>query len=364
MKLVIQIPCYNEEQSLPAALAALPRDLPGFDRVEWLVVNDGSTDRTVEVAEAHGVDHVVSFPANRGLSAAFLAGLDAAVKRGADVIVNTDADNQYRADDIPALVEPILAGRAEIVVGARPIDATAHFSTTKKLLQKLGSKVVRMASHTHVVDSPSGFRAISRDAAMQLNVFNRYTYTLETIIQAGQKGIPITSVPVHTNGPTRPSRLVKSVRSYVLRSMVTIFRIFMVYRPLALFLWLGLPPVMAGGILFLRWLLLAWIEAPPHGRIPSLIAATVLVLLGFHLWFFGLLADLLAANRKLLEDCQVRLRRFDADAASHAHARTAPPPLHDAGHPTHDGHAGHDGQAGLDDHRPHDDRTGPEPARR
>lgn len=314
MKLVIQIPCFNEQETLPDALAALPREVPGFDRVEWLVINDGSTDDTANVALACGVDHVVSFPENRGLAAAFLAGLDAAVKAGADVIVNTDADNQYDAGDIPKLVEPVLAGKAEIVVGARPIDETAHFSQVKKLLQKLGSYVVRLASHTHVADSPSGFRAISRSAAMQLNVFNRYTYTLETVIQAGQKGISITSVPVRTNGPTRPSRLVKSVRSYVMRSMVTIFRIFMVYRPLMLFFWLGLLPVLVGGALFGRWMILAWIEEPPYGRVPSLILGTLLVLIGVQLWFFGLIADLLAANRKLTEDCQVRLRRLDAEA--------------------------------------------------
>ncbi|MEX0654746.1 MAG: glycosyltransferase family 2 protein [Phycisphaeraceae bacterium] len=330
MKLVIQIPCYNEQQALPAALAALPRQVAGFDCVEWLIVNDGSTDETVEVARALGVDHVVSFPANRGLAAAFVAGLDAAVKHGADVIVNTDADNQYDAADIPVLVAPILAGQAEIVVGARPIDETAHFSRTKKLLQKVGSQIVRLASHTHVADSPSGFRAISRSAALQLNVFNRYTYTLETVIQAGQKGIPITSVPVHTNGPTRPSRLVKSIRSYVMRSMVTIFRIFMVYRPLLLFLWLGLLPVLLGGALFVRWGVLAWVEAPPYGRVPSLIVGAMLVLIGFQLWFFGLLADLLAANRKLLEDCQVRLRRLDAEAVV-SPSHDGHPPLR---HPT------------------------------
>ncbi|MEL6321334.1 MAG: glycosyltransferase family 2 protein, partial [Cyanobacteria bacterium J06626_14] len=207
MKLIIQIPCFNEEETLGLTLSDLPRHVPGVDQVEWLIINDGSSDRTVEVAKACGVDHIVSFNHNRGLAAGFMAGLDAALKAGADIVVNTDADNQYCAADIPQLIEPIIRGEAEIVIGARPIQKIDHFSPVKKFLQGFGSWVVRLASNTKIPDAPSGFRAYSRDAAMQMNVFNEYTYTLETIIQAGQKGMAITSVPIRTNGYLRPSRL-------------------------------------------------------------------------------------------------------------------------------------------------------------
>jgi len=215
MKLIIQVPCYNEEGTLDIALSHLPRKVKGFASVEWLIINDGSTDRTVEVAKRCGVDHVVSFAKNQGLARGFMAGLDACIKLGADVIVNTDADNQYEAEDIPAIIAPILEGRAEIVVGERPISQIKHFSPIKKILQKIGSWAVRVASNTHVMDAPSGFRAMTRDAAMRLNVFNEYTYTLETIIQAGQKGMAIISIPIRTNEDLRPSRLVKSITSYV-----------------------------------------------------------------------------------------------------------------------------------------------------
>jgi glycosyltransferase involved in cell wall biosynthesis len=235
MKVIIQIPCFNEEETLGITLDALPRTLPGVDEVEYLIIDDGSTDRTVEVAKAHGVHHVTSFTYNRGLAAAFMRGLRVAVDQGADIVVNTDADNQYCADDIEKLIAPILSGKAGIVVGARPIQDHPHFSGLKKLLQRLGSYMVRLASNTDIPDAPSGFRAISRDAAQQLNVFNKYTYTLETIIQAGHKGIPITSVPIRVNGDLRPSRLVKSIPSYIYRSVVVIFRIFVVSH----LLWAG-----------------------------------------------------------------------------------------------------------------------------
>jgi glycosyltransferase involved in cell wall biosynthesis len=315
MKLVIQIPCYNEEETLPVTLAALPRELPGVDRVEWLVIDDGSTDRTSEVARAQGVDHVVRFAANQGLARAFMAGLEAAVRAGADVIVNTDADNQYDARDIPKLIEPILAGRAEIVVGARPIDQIEHFSPLKKLLQKLGSWVVRLASRTKIPDSPSGFRAISRDAALQLNVFSQYTYTLETVIQAGQKNIPITWVPVRTNEVLRPSRLITGIPDYIRRSVLIIFRVFLLYRPLRTFFWMGMAFVTPGALLLVRWLVLFLVGAvhPGRSREPSLILAAILVFIGFQLWTFGFMADLMAANRRLLEDVQLRLRRMDAE---------------------------------------------------
>ena len=311
-KLIIQIPCYNEEATLGLTLSELPRSLPGVKTIEWLVVNDGSHDRTVEVAQACGVDHVVDLKYNQGLAKGFMAGIEMALKAGADIIVNTDADNQYCAADIPKLIQPILDGTAEIVVGARPIQDIKDFSPTKKFLQKLGSWVVRVASKTDIPDAPSGFRAFSREAALQLNVFNEYTYTLETIIQAGQKGIAIAYVPIRTNGYLRPSRLVKSIPIYIQRSILTIVRIFMTYRPLQFFMLLGSFPVGAGGLLCLRWLALFWGiigNDPTKSRVPSLVLAAILILVGIQLWIFGLVADLMSVNRKLLEDVQLRLRR-------------------------------------------------------
>ncbi|HIK16494.1 MAG TPA: glycosyltransferase family 2 protein [Leptolyngbyaceae cyanobacterium M33_DOE_097] len=312
-KLIIQIPCYNEEATLGVTLSALPRHLPGIDTVEWLIINDGSIDKTVEVAKACGVDHIVSFEHNQGLAKAFMAGIEACLKAGADIIVNTDADNQYCADDIPKLIEPILMGHAEIVVGARPINEIEHFSVVKKLLQRLGSWVVRMASNTNIPDAPSGFRAISRNAAMQLNVFNQYTYTLETIIQAGQRGMAITSVPIRTNGFLRPSRLVKSIPSYIRRSILTILRISMAYKPLKFFFMLGSLPFTVGTLLGVRWLIFFFLEGTTRARVPSLVLAAILILIGFQLWMFGLVADLMAVNRKILEDIQLRLRRAEID---------------------------------------------------
>ncbi len=317
MKLIIQIPCLNEEASLPTTLAALPRSLPGIDRIEWLIVDDGSTDRTVEVARAHGVDHVVRFGTNQGLARAFMAGLEGAIRAGADVIVNTDADNQYDAADIPKLIEPILAGRAEMVIGARPIDEITHFSPFKKLLQKIGSWVVRKASGTTIPDSPSGFRAFSRNAALQLNVFSRYTYTLETIIQAGQKGIPITWVPIRTNADLRPSRLVKGIADYVRRSVFTILRIFLLYRPLRSFFWVGTVFITPGFFLMVRWLVF-YLQGSTRVRAPSLILAAVLIIIGFQTWILGFVADLLAANRRLLEENQLRLRRLELGSPTSA----------------------------------------------
>jgi glycosyltransferase involved in cell wall biosynthesis len=310
-KLIIQIPCYNEERTLGITLAALPRQLPGVDQVEWLIINDGSRDRTVEVAKEFGVDHIVNFSTNQGLAKGFMAGLEACLRAGADIIVNTDADNQYCADDIPKLIQPILHGQAEIVVGARPIWETRHFSTIKKLLQNFGSSMVRLASNTNIPDAPSGFRAFSRNAAMQLNVFNNYTYTLETIIQAGQKGIPIISVPIRTNSNLRRSRLVKSIPSYVFRSGMTILRIFMLYKPLRFFTLMGSIPFGLGTLLGVRWLLLYLFVDPFRSRAPSLILAAILILIGFQLWMFGLIADLMAANRRLLEENRLRLRRIE-----------------------------------------------------
>lgn len=310
MKLIIQIPCYNEEATLGLTLSELPRQVPGVETVEWLIINDGSIDQTVEVAKACGVDHIVNFDHNQGLAKGFMAGIEACLKAGADIIVNTDADNQYCAADIPKLIEPILQGQAEIVVGARPIQQIKHFSPAKKFLQKLGSWVVRIASKTNIPDAPSGFRAISRNAALQLNVFSQYTYTLEMIIQAGQKNIAIASVPIRTNDYLRPSRLVKSIPAYIQRSILTIIRIFMTYQPLQFFTVLGTVPLGLGLILCVRWL---WVFDPDRSRAPSLIVAAIFILIGFQLWMFGLIADLMAVNRKLLEDIQLRRRRADIE---------------------------------------------------
>ncbi|NER81618.1 MAG: glycosyltransferase [Leptolyngbya sp. SIO1D8] len=261
------------------------------------------------VAEACGVSHIVNFNSNQGLAKAFMAGLEACIKAGADIIVNTDADNQYCAADIPTLIEPILKGEADMVVGARPINEIPHFSPLKKSLQGLGSWVVRLASNTQIPDAPSGFRAFSREAALKLNVFNEYTYTLETIIQAGQRGMAVTSVPIRTNGYLRPSRLVKSIPTYVQRSLFTILRIFMVYRPLRFFLLLGGVPFSLGFLLGIRWLIL-YFSGTPRSHVPSLILSAILLLIGFQLWIFGLIADLLAVNRKILEENQLYSRRI------------------------------------------------------
>jgi glycosyltransferase involved in cell wall biosynthesis len=309
-KLIIQIPCYNEEATLGVTLKALPRAVPGIDAVEWLVIDDGSTDRTLEVAKSHGADHVVVLPRHQGLSKAFMAGLEASLKAGADIIVNTDADNQYCADDIPRLVAPILEGRAEIVVGARPIGETDHFSPTKRTLQRLGSWVVRLASRTDIPDAPSGFRAFSRNAAMQLHVFNDYTYTLETIIQAGQKSMAITSVPVRTNPYSRPSRLFKSIPSYLHRQVSTIVRIFMTYRPFRFFAVPGICLFTAGFAIGLRFLYY-YLTVGGEGKIQSLILAALLLGSGFFLVVVGLVADLIAVNRNLLERLDWKVQQIE-----------------------------------------------------
>jgi glycosyltransferase involved in cell wall biosynthesis len=301
MKLIIQIPCYNEAETLAIALAALPRHVTGFDVVEWLVIDDGSQDSTVEVAKANGADHVVRHARNQGLARAFMTGLDTSLSLGADVIVNTDADNQYNADDIPELTAPIVAHRADIVVGARPIETIKHFSLAKKLLQKLGSWVVRVASKTDIPDAPSGFRAMSRSAAQRLMVFNNYTYTLETIIQAGQKNMAITSVPIRVNKDLRPSRLVKSVPSYIKQSIVTIIRIFIIYRPFRFFATIGAVMFGIGFLIGLRFLM-HFLEGEGEGHVQSLILAALMLGIGFQTLLIAFVADLLAANRRLIED--------------------------------------------------------------
>lgn len=312
MKLIIQIPCYNEEKTLPITLKYLPRKVEGFDKVEWLVIDDGSTDNTVKVAKEHGVDHVVSFTKNQGLARAFMAGLDAAIKLGADVIVNTDADNQYNAFDIPLLVKPILEKKADIVIGERPISEIKHFSLIKKMLQKLGSFTVRVVSRTNVKDAPSGFRAISREAALRLNVFNNYTYTLETIIQAGIKNMAITSVPIRVNEDLRPSRLVKSIPAYIKKSIVTIFRILIVYKPFRFFMTIGLVLFIFGILIGVRFLYYFFTDGG-KGHIQSLILSSILILMGVQVGILAFIGDLLSVNRSLLEEIQYRLRKMDID---------------------------------------------------
>ena len=309
MKLIIQIPCYNEADTLAVALRELPRSMEGFDKVEWLVINDGSTDNTVDVAKAEGVDHIVSFNRNQGLARAFMAGLDACLKLGADVIVNTDADNQYNAKDIPLLVKPLLDKKAELVIGARPISEISHFPFIKKQLQRLGSWAVRLASKTDVPDAPSGFRAISREAALRLNVFNDYTYTLETIIQAGQKNMAITSVPVRVNKDLRPSRLVRSIPAYIAKSILTIVRIFVAYKPFRFFMTMGLLLFASGFIIGLRYLYYLFRNGG-EGHIQSLILASILLGIGFQTMLVAFLADLQAVNRRLMEDVQYRLKKM------------------------------------------------------
>ena len=322
MKLVIQIPCLNEAEHLPTTLADLPRSVPGFDTVEWLVIDDGSTDDTSGVARAHGVDHIVRLPYNQGLAKAFVAGLQEALRVGADVIVNTDADNQYDASSIPDLVAPILSGRARIVVGARPIDTIEHFSFLKRRLQKLGSWVVKKASGTDITDAPSGFRAIHREAALKLCVFNSFTYTLETIIQAGRNNIPIVSVPIRVNGETRPSRLFKGTFSYVRRSLITILRIAILYKPLRFFTLASMLIALPGVAAIARFLYF-YFSGDGSGHVQSLAVAAGLISVAAIVGMGGLLADLIAANRVLLEDIRAR-QLMETFGAHQAPAEVSP----------------------------------------
>jgi glycosyltransferase involved in cell wall biosynthesis len=309
MKVILQIPCYNEEEHLGQTLAALPRSLVGIDCVEWLVINDGSRDRTLEVAKKAGVDHIVDFPTNMGLADAFKAGLARAVEEHADIIVNTDADNQYDARDIPLLIEPILKREAQFVIGARPIAELEHFSGAKKLLQKLGSSVVRLISGTEVRDAPSGFRALTREAALRINIFDGFTYTLESIIQAGLQNIRVVSVPVRVNGKTRPSRLIRSISSYIVRSAISTIRTLVIYRPGKTLFAVGAMPVLIGCLLSVRWLILFYADGGERAHIPSLVFAAVLATFGFLLWVCGVIGEMLKINRMLLEDTQYHLRR-------------------------------------------------------
>ena len=312
MKLIIQIPCYNEAETLEIALNDLPKKIGGIDEIEYLIINDGSVDNTVEVAKNWGVHYVVNFKKNKGLAKGFMAGLDACLRNGADIIVNTDADNQYCGEDIEKLVRPILDGKADIVIGERPIDKTEHFSPLKKKLQHLGSWTVRVASHTDMPDAPSGFRAYSRDAAMRLNVTNEYTYTLETIIQAGRNKMAMESVPIRTNPELRKSRLFSSMFGYVKRSMVTIVRSFMMYKPLRFFMGIGGVLFLLGRILGIRFLAY-FFGGAGSGHVQSLILASTLMMIGFQTIIIGLQADIIAANRKILEDVQYHVRKLDYD---------------------------------------------------
>jgi glycosyltransferase involved in cell wall biosynthesis len=332
MKLIIQIPCWDEEDQLPGTLAELPRQVPGIDTVEWLVIDDGSTDRTVDVARENGVDHIVRLTNNKGLAAAFQAGLDAALKLGADIVVNTDADNQYNAADIPRLIQPILEGNADMVVGARPIDQIEHFSPIKKRLQRLGSAVVRRASETNIADTTSGFRAYNREAALQVQVVSKFTYTLETIIQAGKMTVAIDHVPIRINEKTRESRLFPSMWAYVRRNTVSIFRIYALYEPLRVFMTAALVVGLASLAIWLRF----GIDFIAHGRsghIQSLILGAVLFIAAVQLAALGVVGDILSGNRVLNQRILERVRRvelrlgiepshYEPGAAKHDHEAT------------------------------------------
>ena len=316
MKLVIQIPCFNEEETLPGTIADLPRHVPGVDVVEWLVIDDGSSDRTAEVARQLGVDHVVRHARNRGLAAAFLTGLDAALHAGADVIVNTDADNQYVAACIADLIKPVVDDGADLVVGERPIEDISEFSGLKKRLQRLGSWVVRRFSGTTVRDAASGFRAMSRDAALRLQVFGKYSYTMETLVQAKAEGLTVASVPIRVNPQTRPSRLAKSMGQYLRRSGTTIVRSFAIYYPFRFFFMVGLVPFVLGLALLVRWGAYWIFEDPYRSRIPSLVMGSVLVIVAVQIWLVAFLADLQAASRRLLAEARVRDRKLALEAAT------------------------------------------------
>lgn len=310
MKLIIQIPCLNEAKTLPITLSEIPRQIPGIDKVEVLIIDDGSSDNTSEIARKIGVDHVVRFNRNRGLAAAFRAGIDASLRLGADIIVNTDADNQYNGEDIPKLIEPILTEQWDMVVGDRQTDKIDHFSPLKKFLQRIGSWVVRTVSQTDVPDTTSGFRAYSRDAALKLNIVSEFTYTLETIIQAGHKKMAIGHVKVRTNGKLRESRLFKGIGNYIKRSVNTIIRIYTMYRPLKVFFVAG-SLVFGGGTLLGIRFLLAYLGGVGQGHVQSLILAATLLIIGFQLFMIGLVADLISNNRKLLEETLYRVKKME-----------------------------------------------------
>ncbi len=310
MKLVIQVPAFNEEATIAQALRELPKKIEGISSIETLIIDDGSTDKTIDAARKAGATHILQLKSHRGLSSAFVAGIDAALRLGADIIVNTDADNQYNAADIARLVAPIVKGTAEVVIGDREVSKSPHMSGLKRGLQRLGSWTVGLASGLEVADVTSGFRAFSREAAMQINVFNPFTYTLETVIQAGNRNLGVQSVPVRTNAPTRPSRLYRGMGTYLRKSIATIFRIYTLYRPLKTFFAIGAILTFLGFILGARFL---WYFAQGDrgGHIQSLILAAVFLITGFHTWLIALLADLIAVNRRLTEDVLIRVKKLE-----------------------------------------------------
>lgn len=312
MKLIIQIPCLNEEKTLPLVIKDIPKKIAGIDKVEILVIDDGSTDRTLHVAKELGVDHIVQLSYNRGLAHAFMIGLDTALNLGADIIVNTDGDNQYKSSDIPKLIKPILENKAEIVVGNREVEKIEHFSTSKIFLQKMGSWVVRQLSGTSIPDVTSGFRAYSKEAALQTNVVSKFSYTLETIIIAGNKNIPITHVPIGTNKKLRESRLFKSTWGYLRKSIVTIVRIYAMYRPLKVFSYIGGTSFFLGFILGCRYLYFFFIESTA-GHVQSLILSAILIIVGFQIILIGLVADLISINREYIENSLYRIRKSEID---------------------------------------------------
>jgi len=310
MKLIIQIPCLNEAETLPKTLADLPKAIPGIDQIEILVIDDGSQDATSEVARQHGVNHVVRLTKQKGLAHVFQIGLDASLKRGADIIVNTDADGQYRGADIPRLIQPILEGRADIVIGNRDIENIHQFSWIKKRLQRLGSAVVRQLSGSKIPDATTGFRAYNQEAALRLNIISNYTYTLESIIQAEYKNLAIENITVQTNLVTRPSRLFKSIPQYIQRSVITIIRVWAMFNPMRMFFNLGTICLCIGGLLIWRFLMFYW-AGKGGGHIQSLIVAAIFSITGIQLLIMGLIADLIAANRRLIEDALLRIKKIE-----------------------------------------------------
>ena len=310
MKLIIQIPCFNEAETLEVTLNDLPKHIDGIDEIEYLIIDDGSHDNTAEVAKKWGVHYVVRFRRNKGLAKGFMAGLDACLKNGADIIVNTDADNQYCGADIETLVRPILDKKAHIVIGERPIDDTEHFTPLKKKLQHFGSWVVRKASKTTIPDAPSGFRAYSREAAMRINVINDYTYTLETIVQSGREKMAVMSVPIRTNPELRESRLFHSMWGDIKKSMLTIVRTYLMYRPLYFFFMLGSILALVGVGFFVRYFVF-FCSGEGGGHLQSLILASTLLIVGFQTIVVGLLGDVISANRKILQDVQYHVRKMD-----------------------------------------------------
>ncbi len=315
MKLIIQIPCYNEETTLPVTIKSLPKEIKGIDKIETLIIDDGSSDNTVQVAKSLGVNYVVRHTNNRGLAAAFMTGLNASLSYDADIIVNTDADNQYDSRDIEKLIEPILSGKADFVIGERPIEDISHFSFLKKKLQRLGSLVVRKISGTNIPDVTSGFRALNKETALKLNVISNFTYTLETIIQAGKKNLAITYVPIQINSKTRESRLFSNIISYIKKSISTIFRIYMVYEPLKVFMGLGAFILSIAFLISFRFLYF-YFTGGGQGHVQSLIFAAVLFIIGFQIMVMGLMADLIGANRNLIEDLLYKVKKLNIQKES------------------------------------------------